>query len=224
MKNFKGILVLGEKNIFSNLSQIISISVKANVILKSMYKNSTNAQSMIEGMNLIRKLEKESDEIAFSLNEQITAGAISPNLTNDLIECVHVADNIVDLLFYLSRELARMAKVDFSNFSIHQDAEWEKIYEDMLALADQSLVKLQEMLSSSDVSKILQLSNEIESIEEKGDDIKDAAFDILYHIAARLHFLQFYHFSEMLHKCDDILDNCEDLSDVIVSVVTSIYK
>jgi uncharacterized protein len=224
LKNFKGILVLGERNIFNNLSQIISISIKANAILKSMYKYRSNAQLMIEGMNSVRILEKESDEIAFSLNEQITGGAISPNLINDLIECVRVADNIVDLIFYLSRELARMAKVDFSNFSMNQDGEWEKIYEDMLILADQSLIKLQQMLSSSDVSQILQLSNEVESIEERGDDIKDAAFDKLYHIAARLHFLQFYHFSEMLHKCDDILDNSEDLSNVIVSVVTSIYK
>ena len=100
MKNFKGILVLGEKNIFNNLSQIISISIKANVILKSMYKYSMNAQLMIEGMNSIRMLEKESDEIASSLNEHITAGAISPNLINDLIECVRVADNIVEIRYY----------------------------------------------------------------------------------------------------------------------------
>ncbi len=223
MKNFKGILVLGERNIFSELSQIISIAVQANTILKVMFQNSSNEQMLIENMHAVRTLEKKSDEIAFKLNEEITAGAVSPNIIDDLIECVHLADNLVDVIFYLSRELSRMAKVDAKDFAV-QESEWSKVYEDMLALADQSLLKLQQMLSTGSVPQILQLRTEIESLEEQGDDIKDAGFDKLYHVASKLHFLQFYHYSEMLHKCDDILDNCEDLSDVIVSIVTSILK
>ena len=68
------------------------------------------------------------------------------------------------------------------------------------------------------------LNKEIESIEEEGDDIKDSAFDKLYHFAPELQFLQFFHYSEMLHKCDDLLDNSEDLADIIVSIITSILK
>jgi len=70
----------------------------------------------------------------------------------------------------------------------------------------------------------LQCRKEIEALEEQGDDIKDAGLDKLYSMASGMHFLQFYHYSEMLHKSDDILDTCEDFSDVIVSIVTSILK
>jgi hypothetical protein len=224
MKNFKGILVLGERNIFSQLCQIISIGAQANTILKVMYQNISNQQMLTESMHAVRTLEKKSDEIAFKLNEEITSGAVSPNIINELIECIHLADNIVDLFFYLSRELSRMAKVDAKNFEASQETDWTKVYADILGLADQSLFKLQQMLSTGSVSDILQLRKEIESLEEQGDDIKDAGFDKLYQAASRLHFLQFYHYSEMLHKCDDILDNAEDLSDVIVSTVTSILK
>ncbi|MGE5533222.1 MAG: DUF47 family protein, partial [Bacillota bacterium] len=162
--------------------------------------------------------------IAFALNEEITSGAISPNIINELIDCVHLADNIVDLFFYLSRELSRMSKVEATSFASSREIEWTKVYSDMLALADQSLVKLQQMLSIGKASRILQLRKEIESLEEQGDDIKDSGFDKLYQAATRLHFLQFYHYSEMLHKCDDILDNAEDLSDAIVATVSSILK
>jgi len=224
LKNFKGILVLGERNIFSQLSQIISIGTQANAILKVMYKNNSDRQMLTERMHEVRALEKKSDHIAFLLNEEITSGAISPNIIDELIECVHLADNIVDLFFYLSRELSRMAKADAKNFTAIQETEWIKAYVDMLALADQSLSKLQEMLSTSSVPNILNLRKEIEALEEQGDDIKDTGFDKLYQAASQLHFLQFYHYSEMLHKCDDILDNAEDLSDVIVSAVTSILK
>jgi uncharacterized protein Yka (UPF0111/DUF47 family) len=223
MKNFKGILVLGEKNIFGELSQIISIAVQTNAFVKVSFQNSSNEHMLTENMNKVRVLEKKSDEIAFKLNEEITSGAVSPNIIDDLIECVHLADNIVDLFFYLSRELSRFAKADTKGFTV-QENEWTKSYLDMLALADQTLMKLQQMLSTGSVSAILQLRKEIESLEEQGDDIKDTGFDKLYHVASQLHFLQFYHYSDMLHKCDDILDNCEDLADVIVSTVTSILK
>jgi len=224
LKNFKGILVLGERNVFGELSQIVSIAAQANVILKVMFKDCCNKQALTENMHAVRALEKKSDEIAFKLNEDITSGAISPNLIDDLIESTHLADNIVDIIFYLSRELSRMAKANITDLELHEEEEWAEVYTRLLNLVDQSLPKLQLMLSTGSVPQILQLRKEIETVEETGDDIKDAGFDKLYSMASDLHFLQFYHYSEMLHKSDDILDTCEDLSDVLVSIVTSILK
>ncbi len=224
MKNFKGILVLGERNVFGELNQIISIGSQANAILKVMFKDCCNKQALTANMHDVRALEKKSDEIAFKLNEDITSGAISPNLIDDLIESTHLADNIVDTIFYLSRELSRMSKANITDLQVHEEVEWAGVYLRLLDLVDQSLPKLKLMLSTGNISQILELRKEIETIEETGDDIKDAGFDKLYSMASDLHFLQFYHYSEMLHKSDDILDTCEDLSDVLVSIVTSILK
>jgi uncharacterized protein Yka (UPF0111/DUF47 family) len=224
LKNFKGILVIGERNIFAELSQIISIAAQANTILKLMFNNMGNNQLLNENMHAIQALEKKSDVIAFGLSEDITAGAVSPNLIDNLIESTHLADNVVDIIFYLSRELDRMAKAKTLASIGRKETEWTEIYIQMLNLADQTIAKLKEMLSTAKVSNILQLHKEIEAIEEKGDDIKDAGFDTLYYMASGLHFLQFYNYSEMLHKSDDILDTCEDFSDVIVTIVTSILK
>ena len=79
-------------------------------------------------------------------------------------------------------------------------------------------------LLASDMSEILQLRREIEELEGQGDEIKDKGFDVLYHEAPHIHYLQFYHYSELLHKFDDILDGCEDLSDLVLSVITSIFS
>jgi uncharacterized protein Yka (UPF0111/DUF47 family) len=117
-----------------------------------------------------------------------------------------------------------MAKTNNTDFAANQETEWAEGYTQMLAIADRTLAKLQKMLSIGNVPEIMKLRKEIEALEEEGDDIKDAGFDKLYSEASNMHFLQFFHYSEMLHKSDDILDTCEDLSDVIVSVVTSILK
>lgn len=224
MKEFKGILLIGEKSIFNELYRIVTIAAQANEILRVMYQNVSNVQLLNDKMRDIRTLEKKSDEIAFKLNEDITSGAVSPNIIYDLINGVRLADNIVDVIFNLSRELTRMSKAESSNFKLQQLNEWSQIYGKILHITDQALAKLQTMLSTSQVSIILQLRKEIELIEEEGDDIKDSAFDKLYHFATELHFLQFFHYSEMLHKCDDLLDNSEDLADIVVSIITSILK
>jgi uncharacterized protein Yka (UPF0111/DUF47 family) len=103
LKNFKGILVLGERNIFSELSQIISIATQANTILKAMFSDCWNSQLLTENMHAVRALERKSDEIAFKLREDITAGAVSPNLIDNLIESVLLADNIVDIILFKPR-------------------------------------------------------------------------------------------------------------------------
>lgn len=224
MNNIKEILVLGEKNIFLELLQIIELAMQANAILNLMFKDTSDSDFLKKKMFEIRLLEKKSDEIAFNLSEEITAGAVSPNIIDDLLQSTHLADDILDLHFYLGRELARMAKADVSKSQISEEVEWTGIYQQLLLLTERPLEKLHQILSSDSVPEILQKRKEIQGIEEEGDDIKDEGFDKLYSLASKLHFLQFYHYTEILHKIDDILDTCEDLSDVIVSVVTSILK
>ena len=224
MKNFRGILVIGERNVFASLSQIIGIAEQANVIMQIMLKNTSNESVLTDNMHKIHALEDNSDEVAFKLSQEITAGAVSPNIIDNLIQCVHLADDIVDNYYYLSRELSRMSKGNKTDEAVHLESEWGVVYSQLLSLMEVTISRLQQILSTGNVAYILELRKEIEHLEHQGDDIKDAAFDKLYRMSANLHFLQFYHYKEMLHKCDDLLDNCEDLADIIVSIVTSILK
>lgn len=224
LKNFRYTLVVGEKNIFRKLSQIVALATEANSILKGMLSDCKNGECLDSGMQKIRILENKSDEIAFEVNEDITTGAVSPNAMEHLLECVRVADDIVDAYYYQSRELCRMHQARFPYAEEVQDVEWISVFESLLELADKALCKVMEILSIADLNKILQLRREIETLERKGDDIKDKGFDTLYREAPNMHFLQFYHYSELLHKFDDILDCCEDLSDLVLSIITSILK
>jgi uncharacterized protein Yka (UPF0111/DUF47 family) len=224
VKNFKHIFVVGEQNIFGEIAQMIAIAEETNKLLDHMLSECQNEKTLDLDMQAVRILEKKSDDIAFKVNEDITTGAVSPNIIDHLLECVHVADDIVDNYYYQSRQISRMCKAKFPYSDAPQEAEWTALFKSMLVLAGQALTKVKTTLSLSDLSEILKLRKEIESLEQQGDDIKDKGFDWLYHEAPRMHYLQFYHYSEMLHKFDDILDGCEDLSDLILSVITSILK
>ncbi len=224
LKSFKGILILGEQHIFGELAQIITLGIQANSIMKIMFRADRNNQTLEEYTQTVKEIENRADEISFKISEDITAGAVSPNIIDNLIECVHLSDDIVDMYYYLSRELYRMSKANLTNTPMPQEAEWTRLFENLCELADKALERVLQTLKASSVPQMMQLRKEIEEIERQGDDIKDAGFDRLYRQADQMQFLQFRHYSELLQKCDDILDNCEDLSDLLVSVVTSILK
>jgi uncharacterized protein len=223
LRNLRGIWVVGEKNIFKELAEIVAVAADANPLVLSMFTMGYKDKHLTEVLHRVQTLEKKSDELAFKLSEDITSGAISPNIIDNLLNCVHVADDIVDVYYYISRELGRMSRAYAVGFEV-QEADWDSVYESMLALAEKSLLKVKEALSSSSLEEILELRKEIEALEEQGDDIKDQGFDRLYSLAPKLNYVQFHHYSELLHKCDDILDLCEDFADLIVSIVTSIVK
>ncbi len=224
MKSLKSALIIGEKNIFSELTQIVAIAKQANALMIQMLKEPQNKKVLDECMQTIKQLEKKSDNVTFKIGEDITTGAVSPNIIDNLLTSAHLADDIVDIYYYLSREIYRMSKAKFPYSEAIEETEWAALFEGMLDLADKALTKLNEALLVSDLSQLLQLRKEIELLEEQGDDIKDEGFDQLYCEAPNIHYLQFYHYTELLHKFDDILDTCEDLSDLIVSIITSILK
>ena len=224
MKSLNRVLVIGEKNIFSELTQIVAIAKEANVQLIEMLKEPRNEKALDECMQSIKQLEKKSDQVAFKVGEDITAGAVSPNIIDDLLAASHLADDIVDTYYYLSRELDRMSKAKFPYSEAMEETEWVALFKSMLDIADKALTKLNDALLVSDLGQLSQLRKEIELLEQQGDDIKDGGFDQLYCEAPSIHYLQFYHYTELLHKFDDILDSCEDLSDLLVSIITSILK
>jgi len=215
--------VVGERPIFGKLAQIIAIASEANTLETNMFQMIFRDKQITEELHAMQKLEKYSDEIAFQTIEDITSGAISPNIIDSLLECVQTADDLVDTYYYIARELNRMAKAYSSDLKEHH-TDWDSVYENMLVLAEKSLSKVKQALTTTNSSEILELRKEIEALEEEGDDIKDQGFDRLYSIGTKMHFLEFYHYQLLLHKCDDLLDGCEDLSDLIVSIVTSILK
>lgn len=222
MKSIRGVLVVGEKNIFNELNKIIDIAVEANTVLTKMLRMDYSDSQLTEALHSVELLQDTAADAAFKCAEDITGGAVSPNVIDSLLRCVSFAADIVHTNLHISRELARMAKAYAAGLEMH--AEWDSVFDTMLGQVEKSLLKLKQALSSSDVSEIMQLQKEVEALEKQGDDIKDEGFDRLYEMAPKLNYLEFFHYQRLLHLCEDTLNDCESLSGLIVSVVTSILK
>jgi len=221
LSEIKGIFEIGERKTFLELSEIIEIGRKANSIVIEMIKDGT---SLIAATQDIRLLEKQSDQLSLHIKENILVAAVNPLLLDNILECVDLADSIVDNYHFVSKELNRIAKVKFSEDFVARGPDLRTPLQKMLDLADQAMVIILRILKATNMSKTAELRANIELVEEEGDNLKDNSFDLLYASAPNMHYLQFIHFSEILHKFDDILDSCEDLADSLVSVMAFISK
>jgi len=221
LRAIKGIFEIGERKTLLELSEMIEIGRKANLIVIEMINGRS---SLIASTEDIRLLEKQSDRLSFKIKEGILDGAINPNVLDNIVECVDLADSIVDDYHFVSKELNRIAKVKFNEqFTTHAPQLGAPLSK-VLDLAEQAMVVLLKILKTINVSEIAELRGNIELLEEEGDNLKDNSFDLLYISAPNIHYLQYVHFSELLHKFDDILDSCEDLADNLVSIMACISK
>lgn len=211
----------GEKRTFNELSGMIELGRKANSIMIEMLSSDVSLTAHNED---IRSLEKQADQLSLKIRSGITGGAVNPNVLDNLLECVDLADSIVDDYFWVSREIHRISKVSFNNGISAHPAGIDALLIKFLDLAEKAMVVMLEMLRASSLVKITELRDDIELLEEEGDNIKDQGFDMLYASAQDMHYLQFAHLSEMLHKFDDILDSCEDMADLLVSITTTISR
>ncbi len=142
MKSLKRILVLGERNIFAELYQMIVIAVDANTKLQSVLDNCKNQECLDAGMAEIKLLENKSDSVAFKASEDITSGAVSPSILESLLESVQVADAIGDIYYYLSRELSRRAHAKVPHAESPEAEEWTAIFKSLLDWLTKRWLKL----------------------------------------------------------------------------------
>ena len=199
----------GEYKIMEEIGEIASIAQKANNELLNVVKSSDH------GIEKVKLLEEESDQKVFALSNLISSGAISPNVLSDMLALVEKEDDIVDAIFNLAREIRR--------YKLPNKKLAAMIRHDIITtteLVESALVELAKMEKSGDIAKIKECRKVIEGLERQEDEIKDGLLDYIY--KNEVDFKTFNYITEIAHKCDDILDNCEDSADMFMSIMVSI--
>ncbi len=224
IKTFKSMFIIGERKLFESLSDYIKLEKDASKTETEMFLcNRENFSSLKEK---IKKYEKEGDEITFELKSNILEGAISPSLLDTFLDLIEKFDNILDLLYFISREIARfhlfLQRDKNGNEKII--CEFYKKFVSIIEVHLKALDQLETMLNTSSETDIIKAWSEIINFEENIDDVKDNLLDTVYSESGSLHYLIFIHLVEIIHKLDDLLDTDRDISELILNVVYTISK
>ncbi len=197
-----------EYDVFGRTAKIVNHASAANKILVRIINGSDEIEE-------VHRIERASDKDAFEITNSITSGAIAPNLIDDMIQFVDKEDDIVDLIFNLSRTIVRFRKAKEGT-----DTFAKKSLLEMSELTESALRLLYEMHRAGTLAEARRLRAKIKAIEHKGDILKDKLLDYAY--STRLNFRSFYYIQDVAYLSDDILDRCEDASDMISGIMRSI--
>ena len=223
-KFLKKLMVVGERHV---LEEVITYIEKAKLAEENLKEAMTGSPEKIKLANIaIRDLEKEGDVMTMNLKHEITNGAISSTLMSNLSELIEKCDTLLDTSYFISREIKRM------NNALENYPDTEKqlilksysVFGKMLDADSLALDSLKGMLLSKDIQEMKKFRLAIETDEEKVDEYKDDLIDDLYRKSTSLSYLSFSHLTNVVHKVDDLLDDCEDISDIVLTIVTSLTK
>ncbi len=224
IRAFKSMFIIGERKLFESLSEYIKIEKDASKTAQEMFL--CNGENFVTLKEKLKEFEKDGDEITFDLKSNILEGAISPNLLDTFLELIEQFDNILDLLYFVSREISRfhlfLQKDKNGNERII--CEFYRKFVDIVNMHLNALDKIELMLNTSSENEIIKAWSEIIDFEERVDDIKDNLLDTVYSESGSLHYLIFIHLVEIIHKLDDLLDTDRDISESILNVVYTISK
>ncbi|MEM0201280.1 MAG: hypothetical protein QXD23_02640 [Candidatus Micrarchaeaceae archaeon] len=210
MKFFKTLLISGEEELFIKAKGLTTLAKKSNDELGKLINKKSSYTK-------ISNLKKRSSNEYFLLSHLITSGSIAPNLIDDMLLLLNKEENILESIFKISRQYIRYTSKD------------KKINEYLGNVllsfnnyAKDSINLLSKMHESKTLSQIKIYRSKIKEIENEGDMLRDSILDFAY--SSDTDFKLFYHIIDLAYMCDDVLDACEDASDLFLSIMLSILS
>jgi uncharacterized protein Yka (UPF0111/DUF47 family) len=211
-------LVAGEKGIFERLKAMADKAREETPLATRLFQERQADSGVLEDM---RALEKQSDELTFKLSEDIMNGAINPAVLRDLLHVTDLMDGVFDDYYFVAREVNRTV---ISGIELPMLDKMTKTFVGMVKLADKQLETLGKLLEANSMDEVKACRNEIEKLEEEGDELKDSGFDHMYENRKLFDYFSFQHYTEVLRKLDDIEDGVEDMSDLILAIANTISR
>ena len=211
-------LVAGEKGVFERLNALAVMARQETPLAIRLVQERQADSGVLEGM---RALEKQSDELTFKLSEDIMNGAINPAVLRDLLHVTDLMDSVFDDYYFIAREVNRTI---MSGIELPMLDRMTETFVGMVNLADRQLEALGRLLEADSMDQAKSCRQEIEKLEESGDELKDSGFDAMYENRKLFDYFSFQHYTEVLRKVDDIQDGVEDMSDLILAIANTISR
>ncbi len=219
----KRLMVVGERQVLRKMiyyAELIELSSK--FLLEMINAEDDDLQDLAES---VYRKETEGDSLTFNLKNIITSGAIGSNLMDNFLELTETFDDILDKAYWVSREIVRARNSPlFKGESRQLIRNFYSNFIDIINSSISASTFIKEILEAETLDDVKNKREEIERLEREVDEMKDGIIDSLYKKSDSISYLTFNHINAMAHTLDDMLDGCEDVSDIVLTIVQSVSK
>lgn len=224
IKRVRGFFVPGEKDAFQRIQELAGLAEEALQLLVKILAQPSNGLKDIESYtDRINALEKDGDLITQSFEEMLGRGSMMASLDYDFSRLADNVDSILDRAHGLSRQLRRVTRRPLREAKeFDSDIRKEQISLIEIGLAQLRMFRKLLNAAGSNRDEAIKLARQIEDLEEQGDDVKDSMLDEIYGSWEKLDFASFHNYLETTIEADDILDLCEDASDLVMAITKAL--
>lgn len=219
MKRILELFMSGEQEVTNSIRRHFTIVEKCVELLYNMVdKISKGDQSFIDLFSEIDLLETQADEIHKSVSERIASGSFFAYLSSDFLNLLERNDDIADSAKDAAKILVENNLSKEILTFVFSDLEGKEYVASLLKTV-KTLSKLYENLESSKKEEIIKFSHNVERCEEDADLIKARVMKELFLNSKKFNVLDVIVMKDFLNVADNIADNAEDASDIILKIV-----
>ena len=163
-----------------------------------------------EGINLMRDIEHEGDDITHELIDMLNRTFITPFDREDIHSLAHETDDVVDMLFTIAKRI-KLYRLDAAN---EEMVKFIEVIEESINNLSNALKGLR---NQKETKPILDACIEINRLENKGDFLRDTAIGKLFENNSDPLFI--IKWKEIYEALETVLDICEDVANVIENIM-----
>lgn len=213
-----------EEEVFDFITKHLDLTILAvEYLYKSMeYLKMKDAESFEKNYSEIDRLETRADEIQREIVSRICEGAFFGGIREDLLNLLEKVDNIADS----AKDAAKILKVrrlgdHIMSHLFENDDLFEYLLNCTLAVR-----KVKEVISGLRKGKdaALEPIKLVEEYEEKADDIKTGILKRIFERADQFDVLSVVQIQNFINIADNIADNAEDATDIVLILIAKGYS
>ncbi|NHV07243.1 MAG: DUF47 family protein [Thaumarchaeota archaeon] len=219
MRRISKLFVSGEQEVTNSIRRHFTIVEKCVELLYSMIeKISEGDQSFVNLFSDIDLLETQADEIHKSASEKIASGSFFAYLSSDFLNLLERNDDIADATKDAAKVLVESNLSNEILTFVFKNLEGKEYVASLLKTV-KTLGKLYEVLESAKKEEIIKFSHNVERYEEDADLIKARVMKELFLNSKKFNVLDVVVMKDFLNVADNIADNAEDASDIVLKII-----
>ena len=191
------------------------------------FSDAVGAAARGDAADTAREIEKvfaketEADTVHRELSLEIAEGAFFGGVREDILNLLEAIDNIADSAKDAVRFLSSDSALSEEGRAVFQSAHMERFLSNLRSAFE----ALRTLVAAFDLGKkeILSKVHAVEEFEEDADSEKDALLKELFGRAGSMDAVTVIQLRDFVFIADDIADNAEDASDVILVLVAKGY-
>ncbi|MCP8306663.1 MAG: DUF47 family protein [archaeon] len=213
-----------EQEIFDFIHKHIGLTIAAvdhlNVLIE--YLKMREFDALQRNYSEIDLLEKKADDVHRKIVEKISEGAFFGGMREDFLNILEKVDNIADSAKDSAKMLiVRRLEDEIINY-IFEDDDFTRFFSSCLS----AVVELKEVINGLEKGRDVALKHIsiVEDYEEKADELKARVLERIFKKADEFNVLSVIQLKDFINIADNIADNAEDVSDIVLILIAKGYS